>query len=140
VEYGAGDQITPPGTPGANDMLCSASWFRAAYCDPRDWHYFGPGCSTFRANGGYSTEWDNVVQTWSAVCSYRGTATFRAWHRTWWTWNVIPTASVPAGRAHWLFTFQHGLDYDYSEAIDPVQGIGYHRSLYLCTSGINCPF
>jgi hypothetical protein len=139
VNVGAGDQVTPPGTPGTNDMLCPEAWFRQNYC-AKDGHYFGPGCSTFRANGGYSYEQDSAVQTWSALCTYRGTATYRAWHRTWWTWNDIPVATVPAGRAHWMFTFDRVFDYDFSEAIDATAGIGYHRSLYLCTSGINCPF
>jgi hypothetical protein len=141
VNVGAGDQIAPPGTPGANDTLCPETFFRQNYCAPYDNHYYGVGCSTFRANGGYtSAEYDDVTQTNSAVCTYRGTATFRAWHRTWWSWNSIPAASVPAGRAHWVFTFDRLFDYDYQEAIDRADGIGYHRSLYLCTSGFNCPF
>jgi hypothetical protein len=140
VNVGAGDQAPAPGTPGANDMLCPEAWFRQNFCANYDGHYFGPGCSTFRTNGGYGYQINEATQTWSGLCTYRGTATYRAWHRTWWTWNDIPAAVVPAGRAHWMFTFDRIFDYDFSEGIDRADGIGYHRSLHLCTTGFTCPF
>jgi hypothetical protein len=136
---GTADYDSGRGAPGTDDALCPASWFDQEFCAFNEQHYHG-GCALGRRNGGYSEQFDDVNFTFSAVCPYRGTATYRALYRTWWSWSGLPTVNVPAGRFHVLNTLQNGTDYDFFQSIPFVDGIAYQRGTFTCLPDFECPF